>query len=69
MGGNIQNGKEGTIISAYKMIDDEKEEWYCIKIYKESTMEFKNKKQYIHVFYSLFLSSDIMTREREDSMT
>lgn len=55
IGGMIQNGKEGNVISAVKSIDDMTEEWYCIKIYKESTMEFKNKKQYIHVCYKCYL--------------
>ena len=48
LGGQIQTGKEGTIFSAVRE-DEEGEEWFCVKVYKVLTMEFKNKKDYIHV--------------------
>ena len=48
MGGQIHTGKEGTIFSAVRE-DEEGEEWFCVKVYKVLTMEFRNKKDYIHV--------------------
>ena len=48
LGGQIHTGKEGTIFSAVRE-DEEGEEWFCVKVYKVLTMEFRNKKDYIHV--------------------
>ena len=50
MGSSIQNGKEGFVISAIQAIDDTHENWFCIKIYKQYSMEFKNKRDYLSVF-------------------
>ena len=51
MGGSIQNGKEGFVISAVQAVDDTHENWFCIKVYKQYSMEFKNKRDYLSVFY------------------
>ena len=29
--------------------EGEEEEWFCVKVYKVLTMEFRNKKDYIYV--------------------
>ncbi|KAK8819023.1 hypothetical protein WA538_001603, partial [Blastocystis sp. DL] len=55
LGGQIQTGKEGTVFSAVRG-EGEEEEWFCVKVYKVLTMEFRNKKDYIygdHRFVSL----------------
>lgn len=49
VGGNVQTGKEGTVLSAVR--GEEEEEWFCIKVYKVLTMEFRNKKEYIYGDY------------------
>lgn len=50
VGGNVQTGKEGTVLSAVRG-EEEEEEWFCIKVYKVLTMEFRNKKEYIYGDY------------------
>ena len=44
VGGNLQTGKEGTVLSAV-LGEEPDEEWYCIKVYKVLTMDFRNKKE------------------------